>query len=179
MDGHFQEDKEWLVEKNLLAANDDSVFIVPNVLISARNPWIPISNPSPHPKMIRKGDIVGYLMDPQEYFDAPETTEGLDKLAKMAEALAAIISISSNDLCQTLSVLVTSEEQPEQSEPNGENKTKEENEPKEYGPKTAELPDPSEYPSHRMREFLDVGSLPEHLQEKAWAMLEMQESIWV
>ena len=66
VDGHFNEDRTWLVEKNLLASANDSTFIVPNVLISASNPWIPVSNPSPHPRMIRKGDVLGYLVDPQE-----------------------------------------------------------------------------------------------------------------
>ena len=52
VDGHFEEDQEWLVEKNLLADSSDSAFVVPNVLISSTDPWIPISNPSPHPRTI-------------------------------------------------------------------------------------------------------------------------------
>ncbi|EDR14134.1 uncharacterized protein LACBIDRAFT_321942 [Laccaria bicolor S238N-H82] len=95
VDGHFEEDRTWLVEKNLLASNNDSAFIVPNVLISASDPWIPISNPSPHPRMIRKGDIVGYLVDPQEFFDTPSSKDEFEKLARSAQAIAAIISISS------------------------------------------------------------------------------------
>ena len=172
VDGHFEEDKTWLVEKNLLAAADDSTLVVPNVLILAANPWIPISNPSPHPKMIRKGDVVGYLTDPQEHFDAPQTPEGLDKLVKMAEALAAIIALSPSNSSQASPPQDKSESQ---SESNQEKDVQEENEPEAYGPKTAELPDPTEYPSLRMREFLDVGSLPEHLQEKAWEMLEKRK----
>ena len=41
-----------------------------------------------------------------------------------------------------------------------------------FGPKTAEMPDLTDYPSSRMKEFIDVGSLPEHLKEEAWRMLE-------
>ncbi|EDR09698.1 uncharacterized protein LACBIDRAFT_326241 [Laccaria bicolor S238N-H82] len=175
VDGHFEEDKEWLVEKNLLAAADDSTFVVPNVLISASNPWIPVSNPSPHPKVIRKGDVVGYLTDPQEYFDAPQTSQGLDKLVKMAEALVTIIAVSSSDSNQTSSTSEESEKPSEQAEPSLEKEVSEEEEPEAYGPKTAELPDTTEYPSLRMREFLDVGSLPEHLQERAWEMLEKRK----
>ena len=37
VEGNFDEDKEWLVEKNLLANANDSFFAVPNVLISASN----------------------------------------------------------------------------------------------------------------------------------------------
>ncbi|KAI0056585.1 hypothetical protein BV25DRAFT_1777722, partial [Artomyces pyxidatus] len=39
-------------------------------------------------------------------------------------------------------------------------------------PKTAEMADPTIYPSSRLRELLDVGTLPEELKEQAWEMLE-------
>ncbi|PBK98141.1 hypothetical protein ARMGADRAFT_920660, partial [Armillaria gallica] len=39
------------------------------------------------------------------------------------------------------------------------------------GPKTADLPDPKLYPSSQLRELLDVGELPVHLEEKTWSML--------
>ena len=42
----------------------------------------------------------------------------------------------------------------------------------EVGPKTGALPDSMIYPSEKIREVLDVGDLPEHLQESAWKMLE-------
>ena len=41
-----------------------------------------------------------------------------------------------------------------------------------FGPKTAEMPDMTEYPSSRMKDFIDVGSLLDHLKDKAWTMLE-------
>lgn len=44
-----------------------------------------------------------------------------------------------------------------------------------FGLKTAELPDLTTYPSEKMEEFLDVGSLPEHLREKAWEMLKRHQ----
>jgi hypothetical protein len=49
VEGYFQDDREWLVEKNLLANANDSHFIVPNTLISSTNPYIPISNPTNQP----------------------------------------------------------------------------------------------------------------------------------
>jgi hypothetical protein len=45
-------------------------------------------------------------------------------------------------------------------------------ESEDYGPKTAAMPDTMIYPSVKMKELLDIGSLPEHLKEKAWSMLE-------
>ena len=41
-----------------------------------------------------------------------------------------------------------------------------------FGPKTAEMPDLTTFPSSHMKDFIDVGSLPDHLHEKAWNMLE-------
>jgi len=33
------------------------------------------------------------------------------------------------------------------------------------------MPDPATYPSSEMEELIDVGSLPDHLKERAWEML--------
>jgi hypothetical protein len=44
-------------------------------------------------------------------------------------------------------------------------------EAEEYGLKTAAMPDDENYPLARMEEFLDVGSLPGELKDKAWKML--------
>ena len=52
-------------------------------------------------------------------------------------------------------------------------------ESEQFGPKTAELPDPTTYPSHKMEEYLDVGSLPENLREKAWEMLRKCQKAFV
>ncbi|KAJ7443799.1 hypothetical protein FB451DRAFT_1413427 [Mycena latifolia] len=49
VDGDFSDDREWLVEKNLLANSEDTFFTVPNVLISARAPKVPVSNMSDKP----------------------------------------------------------------------------------------------------------------------------------
>ena len=38
VEGQLGEDREWLVQKDLLANANDSFFAVPNVLISAANP---------------------------------------------------------------------------------------------------------------------------------------------
>ena len=37
------------------------------------------------------------------------------------------------------------------------------------------MPDPTIYPSALLEELIDVGSLPENLKEKAWAMLRRRE----
>ena len=48
--------------------------------------------------MIRKGDVVGYLVDPQEFFDVPGSEAEFEKLARSAQAIAAIIAISSEKM---------------------------------------------------------------------------------
>ena len=174
VDGHFEEDRTWLVEKNLIASANDSALIVPNVLISSSNPWIPISNPTPHPKMIRKGDVVGYLVDPQEFFNTPESEEGREKFTCSAQAIASIIAVSSKDDRREKAQETVPTEKNEAPEDLTRNAAQNE-ESETFGPKAADLPDLTTYPSEKMEELLDVGSLPEHLREKAWDMLRRRQ----
>ena len=46
-----------------------------------------------------------------------------------------------------------------------------EEEQEQYGPKTVAMPDLTMYSSERLEELIDIGSLPDHLKEEAWAML--------
>ena len=168
VDGHFDEDRTWLVEKNLLASTNNSTFLVPNVLISSSDPWVPVTNPSTHPRTIRKGDIIGYLVDPQEFFDAPNSEEKLEQFKKSAQAVASMIAIAAD------SKESTQNEVPLDST-GGDDLQEDSPEAEQYGPKTAELPDTMTYSSHKMEEYLDMGSLPENLKEKAWEMLKRRQ----
>ena len=151
VEGHLGEDREWLVQKNLLANANDTFFAVPNVLISAANPWVPVANPTDHPRYIRKGEIIGSLVDPAEFFDSPKSPDELEKFRNAAEVIRTVIAVQSDQ---------------------GEALNKDaDDEQEQYGPKTAAMPDPTIYPSERLEELIDVGSLPEHLKEEAWAML--------
>lgn len=151
VEGQLDEDREWLVQKNLLANANDTFFAVPNVLISAAHPWIPIANPTEHPRYIRKGEIIGTLVDPATFFDSPKSMDELEKFQKAAEVIKTVIAI--------------------QSEQTDSPREEEEEEQEQYGPKTAAMPDPTLYPSDQLEELIDVGSLPDHLKEEAWAML--------
>ena len=154
VEGQLEDDRDWLVTKNLLSGVDNSYFAVPNTLISAANPWIPITNPTDRPRYIRKGEIIGMVADPAEYFDHVKTMDDWQARSRHAEALAAIIQMK--------------------LDADSKDKTRGQDSPVEesYGPKTAEMPDLTDYPSSKMRELIDVGSLPDHLKEKAWDMLE-------
>lgn len=156
VEGQLGEDCEWLVQKNLLSNANDTFFAVPNVLITAAHPWVPVANPTDHPWYIRKGEIIGTLSDPAAFFDAPKSQEELKRFKDSAEIFRTVIALQTN---------------PEDPKPTVPSPAEEEDEQEEYGPKTAAMPDPSVYPSSQLEELIDVGSLPDHLKEAAWAML--------
>lgn len=93
VEGQLGEDRDWLVSKNLLLGADDSYFVVPNTLISASNPWVPVGNPSNRPRYIRKGEVIGVLSNPDEYFDHVKTLEDWERHCKHVEVIASIIQI--------------------------------------------------------------------------------------
>ena len=167
VEGQFEEDKDWLVQKTLLANANDSYFAVPNTLISARNPWVPIANPTDQPRYIRRGEIIGVLEDPAEYFETPANAEREATLAKHASAIADIIRVqlegdSSGDKKSKDSESVRPDDDLNAAD-------------EEYGPKTAAMPDLTDYPSEKMEQLIDVGSLPDHLKEQAWDMLRKRQ----
>ena len=163
VEGQFEENKDWLVQKNLLANANDSYFAVPNTLISARNPWVPIANPTDQPRYIRKGEVIGSLHDPEDFFETPDSIERADTLARHASTITAVIKaqLGVEDLSHESTSSGPSQQIPEEEE--------------EYGPKTAAMPDPTKYPSEKMEELIDVGTLPDHLREQAWSMLRKRQ----
>ena len=162
VEGQLSEDKEWLVQKNLLANANDSHFAVPNTLISAKNPWVPIANPTSQPRYIRKGEIIGVLEDPEVFFETPTTAERQEVLTRHASAIADIIKAQ----------LMAGDEAPSSQDTRTHGDS---NEQEDYGPKTAAMPDSTVYPSSEMKDLIDVGSLPEHLKEQAWGMLHSHQ----
>ncbi|THH32421.1 hypothetical protein EUX98_g1748 [Antrodiella citrinella] len=84
-------EKEWLVEKALLNNGTDEFFAVPNVLISAKTPFVPVANTSNHPRMIRQGDILGMLVDPEDQVERPRSEDHLREMRNVAARYAAIV----------------------------------------------------------------------------------------
>jgi hypothetical protein len=179
VEGNFADEREWLVEKILLSGSKDKFFAVPNSLISS-NPFVPIANTSDTPRYIRKAEIVGKITDPAKFFDAPKTAEQLDKYVQSATRTLALIASLLN--------LDQPPEQPEEVQPphaleetsevNFAPSTPDASQPsapvpseEQWGPKTSEMPDPTIYCSSAMEDLLDIGDLPDHLRDKAWAML--------
>ena len=134
---------------------NDTFFAVPNVLISAANPWVPVANPTDHPCYIQKGEIIGTLEDPVKFFDMPNLVEETEKFKAVMDTICTVISLQ----------VLQDDNQPESME----------NETEDYGPKTAAMPDPTVYLSDQLEDLIDVGSLPEHLQQVP--MRQHQESL--
>jgi hypothetical protein len=89
--GPFEGKKEWLVEKVVIATEDESVMAAPSTFINSESPFLLIANPSTRPWYIRAGDIVGRLQDPADYADTPKNEEEREKFAASAGALAHVI----------------------------------------------------------------------------------------
>lgn len=163
VEGQLGEDCDWLVTKYLLSGADNSYFAVLNTLISANNPWVPVSNPSDRPQYIHKGEIIGVLSDPAEYFDHVKMMSDWEARTRHADAIAAIIQIQMDEDRKA--------RDPKEDMPPDDEATQPQ-EGEDFGPKTAEMPDMTEYPSSCMKDFIDVGSLPDNLKDDAWRMLE-------
>ncbi|KAF9493256.1 hypothetical protein BDN71DRAFT_1395335, partial [Pleurotus eryngii] len=71
VDAPFGVQETWLVEKMLISDKCSKFASAPTTIISTDNPYVSIANPTERPVMIRKGDIVGHLHDPQTYLDMP------------------------------------------------------------------------------------------------------------
>jgi hypothetical protein len=89
--GPFEGQDEWLVEKVVIATEDESVMAAPTTFIKSSDPFLPIANPSTRPWYIRGGDVVGKLHDPTSYADTPKNEEEREKFAASTEALARVI----------------------------------------------------------------------------------------
>lgn len=183
---YFDNEREWLVEKSLLANSDDSFFAIPNMLFSASFPVVPVMNPTDKPRFIRKGEAVGIITDPATYLDTPKSDEHREKMEAHMTSLASMVqAMMERDEAAAAEANTTEgiPDNPAEAKKTGveinetaallaSNPNEEEINKDSWGPKTAEMPDLKEYSSVDMEKLLDVGSLPEELKEKAWAMLK-------
>ncbi|KAG6913964.1 hypothetical protein DXG01_003261 [Tephrocybe rancida] len=95
----FGDQEHWLVEKVIIGLEDATVMAAPTTFINSSTPYIPIANPNPPPWFIRKGEVVGYLVDPATTCNKPKD-EDIFKYAASAEALQTVIegSLQAQDL---------------------------------------------------------------------------------
>lgn len=177
--GYFEGPKDWLVERTILQVDETHHLIVPNVLISSEKPFLPIANPTNRPLMIRRGEVVGTLLDPEKNLDAPKTEEEFTRMETGAFRTELLMSLQER-LSQEAGEEKRDAKQAKQrvfvAEKDGTihraRRTVEEREEEEYGPKTAAVPESEALPSSRLEEILDVGDLPDALKPHVWAMLK-------
>ncbi|KAI4294362.1 hypothetical protein K525DRAFT_151031, partial [Schizophyllum commune Loenen D] len=59
VNGPFDTEGDWIVEKEMIAATSDQPFIIPNTLVNARAPFVPVANLATVPRRIRVGEALG------------------------------------------------------------------------------------------------------------------------
>ncbi|EIM85167.1 uncharacterized protein STEHIDRAFT_27661, partial [Stereum hirsutum FP-91666 SS1] len=91
VEGHFIDDRDWLVEKYTIADTDTPVFAIPSTLITRTSPFVPVANLSSHPKTIRRGDVLGELKDPQTYLDGAKDETAYTQMAAHAWTIKALV----------------------------------------------------------------------------------------
>ena len=84
--------EDWLVEKVIIGSEDCNILAAPTTWITASMPIIPIVNPSTSPQIIRRGEIVGHLLDPSCTLDNPLDEGSLVHYIASADALRKVIA---------------------------------------------------------------------------------------
>ncbi|KAK0438898.1 hypothetical protein EV421DRAFT_1738091 [Armillaria borealis] len=111
----------------------------------------------------KKGEILGWAQKVEEFLDKPKLEEHKQAMAKTALLAEEIIQLEMDK----------GNFKPKNQPLSGEEISKEE---EEYGLKMAAMPENEVLSSADIKELLDVGDLPEELEEEAWNMLR---DMWV
>ncbi|KAF9024545.1 hypothetical protein BDZ89DRAFT_954620, partial [Hymenopellis radicata] len=65
------ERQNWIVDKVLIADDNNEVAAIATSWIRSDNPYLPMANPGTRPIMIRAEDLVGHLLNPELDLDSP------------------------------------------------------------------------------------------------------------
>ncbi|KAF9022120.1 hypothetical protein BDZ89DRAFT_1042398 [Hymenopellis radicata] len=71
------ERKSWIVDKVLIADENEEIAAIATSWIQSDSPYLPMANPGTRPIMIRAGDLVGHLLNPELDLDSPAEGEEL------------------------------------------------------------------------------------------------------
>jgi hypothetical protein len=85
--GPFAGRADWLVEKVIISTDDASVVAAPTTWINMSSPYLPVANPTSRPWYIRKGEVVGHLLDPESYADRPKDEADLQRYVSSTDAI--------------------------------------------------------------------------------------------
>lgn len=181
VEGHFKDNRTWFVEKFTLANEDDPLFLTPNTLIDRENPFLPVANPTATPKVIRRGEILGQLLDAEAALDGARDESHYSEMARHAWTIKTMIDARLNGegtvnderpSTPTPPMSTETSREAHLGEGAGDARDAPPPEPEQFGPKLAEVPSDEVFDSARIKEILDVGDLPDHLRDQAWDMLQ-------
>lgn len=128
--GPFAGRKQWIVEKVVISTDDCSVLAAPTMWVNSNSPYIPIANPSSRPWYIRRGEIVGHLINPEVFADKSKDEEQRTRMANAADAIRVTVgTLRQRDLASA-----TTKEESEREDDKLEG---DEN----WGPKTTAVPE--------------------------------------
>ncbi|GJF00558.1 polyprotein [Phanerochaete sordida] len=175
----FGRSGDLFVEKNAVGDKLESALVVPNTLISPASAFLAVANPSSRPRRIRRGDVLGVARDPDSVLDRPRDHQHWSDMHDHAQRTAALIRAArgSSDDPANANGVPEAEERVFTVDPDGVARAAAAGseavaeEPELQGPKTAEPPPIDDLPSADLQKLLDVGDLPEHLKDAAWAMI--------
>ncbi|KAI5891646.1 uncharacterized protein SCHCODRAFT_02505490 [Schizophyllum commune H4-8] len=92
--GPFDEQGEWLVEKELLSSSRDRPFLVLNTLISSNAPVVPVANTATVPRFIQEGEALGTVTRAEECLDRPQNKEELRRYQQHTAFMAAASQVA-------------------------------------------------------------------------------------
>ncbi|KAL1663508.1 hypothetical protein GGF50DRAFT_127923 [Schizophyllum commune] len=101
LQGPFEKGGEWIIEKNLLVTSDSLHLAIPNTIIDHDFPFVPIANLSHAPKRIRKGEVIGKIAIPGDYFDTPSQGDDALRMREHASMMAKICDLQLGDSSQS------------------------------------------------------------------------------
>ncbi|KAI3997990.1 hypothetical protein K525DRAFT_275772 [Schizophyllum commune Loenen D] len=88
--GPFSAGGDWVVEKEMLSSTTERPFLVPNALVAADNPFIPVANTATTPRRIRKGEALGRAHRVEDFFDKPSSKEQAKQMEDHASFLSKV-----------------------------------------------------------------------------------------
>jgi hypothetical protein len=77
-----------VLERTLLSHGDNELFPVPNVLLTSAALRVPVVNALISPCVLRKGEVIGVLEDPPQFFTLPKDEHERARLQEAATRTA-------------------------------------------------------------------------------------------
>ena len=179
VEGDFDENNGTrLIEKYVLWRGADCFLASANCLMDTARPVsLSVANPSPLPRTVRKGEVLGFMHDPAKRLSKESDLTKADKLQydKKVLLIRALVegSLNKQDLNHA-------EMKDNESDKGNSSKPAEDSEePEDWGPKTAEPGDAERLRAEDLEKLIDVDpTLPKEQCDAAYALLKKHELVF-